>query len=242
MIWRSMQWVFFYVQTLNSLLLCEQPCPGEKVSSSAIRSCTLWTIILFRNLSWWLPIGKSGVHREDIIPALHAGIFLSWYVHLQVRRKVTRQEGVIMLGQIIKWGWSSMWSKLSTGRSAKSGRGLKCKKKNVTMAGGSRETEAGQKRYCYELSLAFTGCFFFSHLKKFNSYSNSRCFGIVWMQEELFVHELTSRVHCWHGCLVKHQHLSPSWSLGVRGHTCLRWIKSPVKPRSSLSRNQELRR
>lgn len=38
---------------------------------------------------------------------------------------MTRQESIIMQGQNVKQGWSMVWSKLGTGKSAKSNRRLK---------------------------------------------------------------------------------------------------------------------
>lgn len=96
----------FYVQALNSLLQRRQLPPVENVSSLAVRSCTLWNIILFWNLSQWLPIGESAVHRGDLMPALY---FLPWCMHHQLGGRRQGQNGVIMLGQKVKRGWSRVW-------------------------------------------------------------------------------------------------------------------------------------
>lgn len=73
----------FYVQTLNSLLLCEQPPPGEKVGSSAIRSHTL-NHYHFEICPSDCTLEKSGAHGGDLKPALQTGIFLSRHEQLQV--------------------------------------------------------------------------------------------------------------------------------------------------------------
>lgn len=73
----------FYVQTLNSLLLCEQPPPGEKVGSSAMRSHTL-NHYHFEICPCDCTLGKSGAPGGDLKPALQTGIFLSWHEQLRV--------------------------------------------------------------------------------------------------------------------------------------------------------------
>lgn len=90
----------FYVQTLNSLLLCEQPPPGEKVGSSAMRSHTL-NHYHFEICPCDCTLGKSGA------PGGFKASTAKWHLSLLARAassrgKTTRQEGVIMLGRTVK--------------------------------------------------------------------------------------------------------------------------------------------
>lgn len=102
----------FYVQTLNSLLLCEQPPPGEKVGSSAIRSHTL------NHYHFDCTLGKKWCSWRRFKAST-----ANWHLSLLActassRGKTTRQEGIIMPGRTVKW----LWSKLCTGSPAKSDR------------------------------------------------------------------------------------------------------------------------
>lgn len=145
MIWRSAVGLF-YVQTLNSLSLCEQPPPGEKVGCSAIRSHTLnhyhceicpSDCTLGKKWRSWRRFKASTANWHL---SLLAGTASS-------RGKTTRQEGIIMPGRTVKW----LWSKLCSGFPAKSDRG------SIWMTSGKREerhndgrvkrTEAGQKHH-----------------------------------------------------------------------------------------------